>query len=104
LDDALQRVPERADGLRHALVLEHGTMRALMYAPRGRDPQDPHPQDEVYVVMRGSGTFVAGERRMDFAPGDLLFVPAGMEHRFEDFSDDLAVWVVFYGVEGGERP
>jgi hypothetical protein len=31
-------------------------------------------------------------------------VPAGVVHRFEDFSDDLAVWVVFYGPEGGEIP
>ena len=39
----------------------------------------------------------------DFGPGDLLFVPAGVEHRFEEFSDDLAVWVVFYGPDGGEQ-
>lgn len=38
------------------------------------------------------------------APGDFLFVPAGVEHRFEEFTDDLAVWVVFYGPDGGERP
>ena len=35
-------------------------------------------------------------------PGDLLFVPAGVVHRFEEFTDDLAVWVIFYGPEGGE--
>jgi hypothetical protein len=32
----------------------------------------------------------------------VLFVPADVEHRFEEFSDDLALWVVFYGPEGGE--
>jgi mannose-6-phosphate isomerase-like protein (cupin superfamily) len=37
-------------------------------------------------------------------PGTFLFVPAGQPHRFEDFSDDLAVWVLFYGPEGGESP
>ena len=36
--------------------------------------------------------------------GEALFVPAGVEHRFEDFTDDFAAWVVFYGPEGGERP
>lgn len=41
-----------------------------------------------------------GQERHYF--GDVLFVPAGVEHRFEDFSDDLAGWVVFYGPEGGE--
>jgi len=32
----------------------------------------------------------------------MLFVPAGVEHRFENFSDDFATWVIFYGPEGGE--
>ena len=31
-----------------------------------------------------------------------MFVAAGGEHRFEDFTEDLAVWVVFYGPAGGE--
>jgi mannose-6-phosphate isomerase-like protein (cupin superfamily) len=54
-------------------------------------------------VIQGEGRFVNGDTRCDFGPGDLLFVPAGVEHRFEEFSDDLAAWVVFYGPEGGER-
>ena len=44
-----------------------------------------------------------GAERVPFGAGDMLFVPAKMEHRFEDFSADLAVWVMFYGPEGGER-
>ncbi len=36
------------------------------------------------------------------APGELPFVPAGIEHRFLDFSDDFITWVLFYGPEGGE--
>ncbi|MEO8164540.1 MAG: cupin domain-containing protein, partial [Betaproteobacteria bacterium] len=35
---------------------------------------------------------------------DMLFVPAGVPHRFEMFTDDFCVWVMFYGPEGGERP
>lgn len=31
-----------------------------------------------------------------------MFVPAGMTHRFEDFSADFVTWVVFWGPEGGE--
>jgi mannose-6-phosphate isomerase-like protein (cupin superfamily) len=46
--------------------------------------------------------FLNGNTRHAFGPGDLLFVPAGVVHRFEDFTDDLAVWVIFYGPEGGE--
>jgi mannose-6-phosphate isomerase-like protein (cupin superfamily) len=48
--------------------------------------------------------FVNGNQRHPFGPGDLLFVPAGVTHRFEDFRDDLVVWVIFYGPAGGEDP
>jgi mannose-6-phosphate isomerase-like protein (cupin superfamily) len=103
LDNMLARLPS-ADGKRYAVALEHGTLEVGVYAPRGEDPQEPHKQDEIYVVMRGQGTFVHGEVREKFDSGDMLFVPAGVVHRFEDFSDDLAIWVMFYGPEGGEEP
>lgn len=99
--DALARVPT-PDGKRFAAVFEHGSLEVEIYAPRGHDPQTPHTRDEVYVVIAGRGMFVNGESRHAFGPGDFLFVPAGVVHRFEDFSDDLAVWVLFYGPEGGE--
>jgi mannose-6-phosphate isomerase-like protein (cupin superfamily) len=73
-----------------------------IYAPRGVDPQQPHTRDEAYIVVRGSGEFINGESRQAFAPGDFLFVPAKVEHRFINFSDDLVAWVIFYGPEGGE--
>jgi mannose-6-phosphate isomerase-like protein (cupin superfamily) len=46
--------------------------------------------------------FVNGDRRLPFGPGEALFVAAGVEHRFEEFSDDFAAWVIFYGPDGGE--
>jgi len=85
-----------------AAVLSHGSLVVQIYAPRGLDPQRPHTRDELYVVVKGNGTFFAGGRRSRFQPGDVLFVPAGVDHRFEHFSDDLAIWVIFYGPEGGE--
>jgi mannose-6-phosphate isomerase-like protein (cupin superfamily) len=85
-------------------LLSHGSLLVKVYAPRGNDLQTPHTRDEVYVVARGSGEFVCGEVRNTFAETDLLFVPAGKAHRFENFSDDLTLWVIFYGPEGGERP
>lgn len=99
---ALERLPGPG-GERFARVLGHGTMEVEVYAPRGQDPQEPHTRDELYFVVRGSGEFVNGPDRHPFGPGDALFVPAGVEHRFEVFTDDLAVWVVFYGPEGGEE-
>jgi mannose-6-phosphate isomerase-like protein (cupin superfamily) len=89
-------------GERFVELFQHGTLSVELYAPRGSDPQHPHTRDEVYVVVQGSGEFVNGDTRHPFGPGDLLFVPAKVPHRFERFTDDLAVWVMFYGPEGGE--
>lgn len=91
-------------GRQSALLLEHGSLEVRYYAPRGTDPQTPHTRDELYVVAAGCGWFVRGPERVPFAPGDALFVAAGVEHRFEDFTDDFGTWVLFYGPEGGERP
>lgn len=91
-------------GERYATAIAHGSLKVLIYAPRGGDPQQPHEQDEVYVVVKGSGRFVRGAEQESFKEGDVLFVPAGVVHRFENFTDDLIVWVVFYGPKGGEPP
>ena len=90
--------------LRSIALFEHGTLTVKLYAPRECDPQTPHSRDEIYIVMQGSGEFVIGAERAPFAPGDVLFVPAGMTHRFEEFSADVALWVIFYGPVGGEQP
>ncbi len=93
-----------ADGKRFVSVYQRGSLLLEVYAPRGSDPQKPHKQDEVYVITRGSGEFVLQGERAKFATGDALFAPAGAEHRFENFTDDLEMWVIFYGQEGGEEP
>lgn len=103
LVDALKGLAARRDGQRFIEVLTHGSLSVEIYAPRGRDPQTPHTRDEAYVVVEGRGEFINGDERHAFGPGDFLFVPAGVEHRFVDFTDDLVVWVIFYGPEGGER-
>ena len=102
LAEALATLPGPG-GARFSAVMRHGTMELEIYAPKARDPQKPHSRDEVYIVARGRGQFQNGPVRHAVAQGDVLFVPAGVEHRFEEFSDDFVVWVIFYGPEGGER-
>jgi mannose-6-phosphate isomerase-like protein (cupin superfamily) len=99
--EALARLPGPG-GERSVAVFEHGTLVVKLYAPRGADPQTPHTRDEVYIVAQGNGEFVHQGARQHFGPGDFLFAAAGEPHRFENFTDDLAVWVMFYGPEGGE--
>lgn len=101
IQDGLGQLPGSA-GERFVKLFAHGSLVVEVYAPRGSDPQQPHTRDEVYIVATGSGEFVVGDRRSPFGPNDFLFVPAGAAHRFENFTDDLVVWVLFYGPEGGE--
>ncbi len=77
-------------------------MSVEIYRPVGHDPQQPHVQDEIYVVISGNGIFQNGTEKYAFQPGDFLFVPAGREHRFLEFSEDFSTWVIFYGRQGGE--
>ena len=83
-------------------VFNHGSMEIELYNPEETDPQTPHSRDEIYFVINGSGEFFNGQENVKVEKGSLLFVPAGIEHRFLNFSQDFAVWVIFYGPEGGE--
>ena len=100
--DALGSLP-RPRGERFRTLFRHGSLEVEVYAPVGQDPQTPHTRDEVYVVISGSGTYVCGQGSQPFGPGDFLFAAAGETHRFEQFTPDLGVWVLFYGPEGGEK-
>lgn len=83
-------------------LFSHGSLSVEIYKPEGVDHQQPHSRDELYVVTSGSGYFVNGSSRDKFEQGEVLFVPAGVVHRFEDFTEDFSTWVIFYGPEGGE--
>jgi mannose-6-phosphate isomerase-like protein (cupin superfamily) len=76
-------------------------MSVIIFTPRGRDYQTTHRQDELYIVMKGSGTLVIEDARFRFI--GVLFVPVEKQHRFVDFSEDLITWAIFWGPPGGEE-
>ena len=84
-------------------LFTNGSLVVEIYKPNKTDAQQPHKKDEVYIIISGTGTFFNNGQRTSFNAGDFLFVKAGTEHRFEDFSDDFATWVIFYGPLGGEK-
>ena len=105
--DLLAQLPGRIteawpDGERFVQALAHGTMSVEVYAPAGSDPQTPHSQDELYFPISGEGCLRIGTVMHAAVPGTVLFVPAGVDHRFESFSKDFSTWVVFWGPDGGE--
>jgi len=83
-------------------LFSHGSLEVEIYKPEGTDPQQPHTRDELYVVATGTGHFIKGDDKQPVSTGEVLFAPAGVEHRFVDFTDDFSTWVFFYGPEGGE--
>jgi mannose-6-phosphate isomerase-like protein (cupin superfamily) len=83
-------------------IFTRGSVVVELYTPIGEDRQKPHTRDELYFVARGKGLFFDGTVLHSVEAGSFLFVPAGQTHRFETFSPDFAVWVVFYGPERGE--
>lgn len=90
------------EGERSVLVMKRGTLDVRLSVPLPPNVQTPHAQDELYAVIRGHGVLVSEGKREPFSAGDLLFVAAGTEHHYADFSEDLALWRIFYGSEGGE--
>lgn len=98
--DALQRLAETKTDF--ARLIEKEIFDVSLYKPEKIDPQTPHARDELYVIASGSGKFFCAGETMGFATGDVLFVAAGVEHRFENFTDDFATWVIFFGNRPGK--
>jgi mannose-6-phosphate isomerase-like protein (cupin superfamily) len=103
LADLAPKLADAPATMRFAYALRHGTMKLGLYAPVNEDTQTPHKQDELYIVASGNGEFVKNGERRRFGPHDAIFVEAGVEHRFENFSADFQAWVIFWGPEGGEK-
>ena len=64
------------------------------------DRQQPHDEDEVYVVLEGSGALEIEGTTTPLSEGMALFVGAGAEHRFTSY-EQLALLVVFNGPHSG---
>ena len=100
-NEALEKLHQQ-NKLPFVIMMEHGTMSIEYFSPKEKDTQTPHKQDEIYVIIEGQSNFYRNGEQTLCKKNDILFVPAGMEHHFENFSDDFATWVIFYGPEGGE--
>lgn len=71
-------------------------VKLVFFAPDVTDHQTYHDEDELYFIVRGSGEIVISGERTVFNVGDVFFVAANVEHRFENFSNDFATWAVFF--------
>ncbi len=95
--DAVERLRAGRGG--YEIVHESPGLELGVYVLVAPEPdrQQPHENDEVYVVLEGTGTLEVEGNRVDLREGQAVFVPAGADHRFVGY-EQLAVLVVF------ERP
>ena len=69
----------------------------------GLDDQEPHREDEIYVVQAGAATLVTDSGTAVVRAGSVIFVPAGERHRFTNITESLAL-LVFFAPPYGSRP
>lgn len=89
---------QRADsGKAYREFLRAPSMSAGLYVlPAGStDRQNPHREDEIYYVLRGRARFKTGTEDGEVFAGSVIFVAAGVEHRFYEIIEELALLVVF---------
>ncbi len=92
---------DRADRASYEELLRVSAMSVGQYRipAGGEDPQEPHSEDEVYVVLTGRGILRTESGDAAASPGAVLYVPAGEEHRFIEIEEDLDVIVLFAPAE-----
>ena len=95
MSDLLSRRAE--SGQLYLEFLEAPTMSVGVYelVAGSVDPQQPHTEDEVYYVVAGSGQVRIDGEDSEVGPGSVIFVGAGVEHRFHSIQEDLKLLVVF---------
>jgi mannose-6-phosphate isomerase-like protein (cupin superfamily) len=93
-----QVAEERAKlGKLYVEFLRQPSISAGLYvlAAGSEDPQKPHTEDEVYYVVRGRATIRVAEEDRPVGPGSVIYVAAGVPHRFHTIEQGLEILVIF---------
>jgi mannose-6-phosphate isomerase-like protein (cupin superfamily) len=100
---AAQAEAERRTGTRYLEFLRRASLSCGLYVLEAgaEDAQQPHQQDEVYVVLRGRALLAVADRDHPVGPGSILFVAGTVPHRFHDIRERLEVLVLFAPAEAG---
>jgi mannose-6-phosphate isomerase-like protein (cupin superfamily) len=100
LSDLLER--RRAEGRAYLEFQRSRDLSTGLYVlpAGGVDRQSPHTEDEIYYVLEGRARISVGAEVAPVATGDVIFVGAGVPHRFHDIEAELRLLVVFGPAEG----
>jgi mannose-6-phosphate isomerase-like protein (cupin superfamily) len=102
LEEARAEVQHRTGEL-YLEFLRRDSMSCGLYVLEAgaQDPQEPHQQDEVYVVLDGRAQLMVAGQDQPVGPGSIVFVARTVPHRFHDVSQRLSVLVFFAPAETG---
>jgi mannose-6-phosphate isomerase-like protein (cupin superfamily) len=92
---------ERRTGELYLEFLRRDSMSCGLYVLEAgaTDPQEPHAEDEVYVVLGGRGRLLVDGDDRPVGPGSVVFVARRVPHRFHDVTERLSVLVFFAPAE-----
>lgn len=101
IDEMMSKLPLPAnetwkEGVWDLEPFAKGSTKLVFFAPRNRDYQTSHDEDEFYFIARGKGDLIIDGERFSCETGDSFFVPARVPHHFENFTDDFATWAIFF--------
>ena len=101
VEEFLPELPLPADGkwkegIWDVEAFKKGKVSLVFFAPHKTDYQTFHEEDEFYFVARGSGDLILEIERFHCEVGNAFFVPARVEHHFENFTIDFATWAIFF--------
>ena len=91
--DALDRLRRQGSDVINLLMSDNVSVD--IYKPNGVDRQKPHDRDEIYMIISGKAVLNCDNRQTSCKSGDILYVPAGREHKFENFTNDFCTWAIF---------
>ncbi|MFB6713454.1 MULTISPECIES: cupin domain-containing protein [unclassified Streptomyces] len=94
--DELEAERAANDGAYLQFVKERNMSVGLYALDAGElDTQQPHKEDEVYFVVSGRASITVGMETTQVGRGSVVYVPAGVAHKFHHITEDLRVMVVF---------
>jgi len=103
--ERLQAERRTARQLYHEFLRVPALSAGLYELPAGgTDPQSPHTEDELYYVVAGRGAIRVGNEDAPVETDTVIYVAAGVEHRFHSITEDLSILVFFAPAETSSNP
>jgi mannose-6-phosphate isomerase-like protein (cupin superfamily) len=101
--EAAREALQRRSGELYLEFLRRDALSCGLYVLEAgaEDPQEPHTEDEVYLVLEGRARLEVAGRDQPVGPGSVVFVARAVPHRFADITERLSVLVFFAPAESG---